>query len=59
MHKRNSPTHDEALNRLSLIANALRYISAQAESTELAALLQLLGQDLEESLMALDPPSNQ
>lgn len=59
MLKRNSLTLEDALNKLSMVVHTLRYISSQEEGSDLGALLQLLGFDLEECLLALDPPSPQ
>jgi len=59
MIKRNQPNIENALNKLALVAHTLRYISSQEDGSELGALLQILGIDLEECLLALDPPSRQ
>lgn len=59
MLERNQLNLENALNKLALVAHTLRYISSQEEGSELGALLQLLGIDLEECLLALDSPSPQ
>lgn len=59
MLNRNSLNLEDALNKISMVAHTLRYISSQEEGSDLGALLQLLGIDLEECLLALDSPSPQ
>ncbi len=58
MLDRKTITHDEALNKLSLVAHSLKFISTQKEGTELGSLLELLGYNLAECLLALDPPQS-
>ena len=59
MLDQNSQSFENALDKLSLVAHALRFLSSQQEGTDLGALLQLLGINLEKCLLALDPPTPQ
>ncbi|BCS89983.1 hypothetical protein PSDVSF_32250 [Pseudodesulfovibrio sediminis] len=49
---------DQALNRVSLVVHSLRYLSNQLERVGLAALLNLLANDLDACLEALDSARN-
>lgn len=46
-------TLDEALNKLSLVADSLLHLG-QAEASPLGSLLQLLGHDINDCVAALD-----
>lgn len=50
---------EDALNKLAMVADSLRYIAAKEERSEMEAVLTLLRYALNECLLALDPPSYQ
>jgi hypothetical protein len=47
-------TKEQALNRLSLVQQSLRFLADQLGGKGLGSLLQLLADDLEACLIALD-----
>lgn len=55
LNQKNLSTED-ALNKLSLVAAALRLLALLQEDSDLGALLQLLNTDLIDCLLTLDPP---
>lgn len=53
MLEQKQTTLDEALNKLSLVADSLLHLG-QAEASPLGSLLQLLGHDINDCVAALD-----